>query len=375
MQLPEMKRLGFGCMRLPVIDRQDQVDVESVIKMVDYSLANGFTYFDTAHPYHGGHSETALREALVKRHPRDSFFLADKMPPWEIKAPSDYERVFEEQLERCGVTFFDFYLLHNMGIANYDLMLKTGGFDYLRGLKRDGKATYIGFSFHDMPELLDRILTEQPEVDFVQLQINYADWERPSIQSRACLEVANKHGKPVIVMEPVKGGGLANPADAIKALFEAKNPEMSPASWAIRFAASQPGVKLVLSGMTALSQMEDNICYMADFKPMTAEELDTVQQAMTIINESTAIPCTNCQYCVDTCPQKINIPALFSVYNMVEQFGKQNFPAMHYQRATTGRGKASACIACGQCESHCPQHIAIIETLVKVAERFEKKRA
>jgi len=374
MKLPELKKLGFGCMRLPVLEKQSQVDIEALKEMIDYSLDEGFNYFDTAHPYHGGKSETALREALVKRYPRDAFYLADKMPPWEIKTNADYQRIFDEQLELCGVTYFDFYLLHNMGVENYELMIKTKGFEYLRSLKEQGKANYIGFSFHDAPEVLDRILTEQEGIDFVQLQVNYADWERESIQSRACLEVANKHGKPIIVMEPVKGGALARPVDPIKQIFAKINPEASPASWAVRFAASQKGVFLVLSGMTELSQLKDNTAYMNHFKPLIAEEYDAIDEAMKIINASTVIPCTNCQYCVDTCPQNINIPALFSVFNMQEQFGNMNFPQMHYARAVAGRGKASECIACGQCESHCPQHIAIIEDLKKVAERYEKKR-
>lgn len=374
MMLPEIKKLGFGCMRLPVLESQNDVDIEAVKEMVDFALEKGFKYFDTAHPYHGGHSETALREALVKRYDRSDFLLADKMPPWEIKTNEDYDRVFAEQLERCGVSFFDFYLLHNMGKANYDLMLKTGGFDYLRSLKESGKATYIGFSFHDEATLLDQILTEQKGLDFVQLQINYADWERASIQSRMCLEVARKHGLPVVVMEPVKGGGLANPVDEIKDMFTKVNPTASPASWAIRFSASQEGVYLVLSGMSNLDQMKDNLAYMSDFKPLTEEEYVCIEKAQEIINQSTAIPCTNCQYCVDTCPQNINIPALFGVFNMQAQFGDMNFPKMHYQRATTGRGRASACIACGQCESHCPQHIEIIKELQKVADTFESRR-
>ena len=374
MNLPQIKKLGFGCMRLPVLGKQSEVDVEMVKTMVDYALERGFNYFDTAHPYHGGHSETALREALVKRYDRNAFLLADKMPPWEIKTNEDYDRIFKEQQERCGVEFFDFYLLHNMGKANYDLMLKTGGFDYLRGLKDSGKAHHIGFSFHDVPELLEQILSEQQGIDFVQLQINYADWDRPSIQSRMCLEVANKFKIPVIVMEPVKGGALANPVDEIKEVFNAVNPEASAASWAIRFSASQEGIYLVLSGMSNIEHVKDNMNFMADFKPLSEVEFRAIESAMSIISASTAIPCTNCQYCVDTCPQNINIPALFGIYNMQTQFGENNFPKMHYQRATTDRGRASACIACGQCESHCPQHIEIIKELQNVADLFESKR-
>lgn len=367
----QTKKLGFGAMRLPVLEDGQTIDQIQVNQMVDHCMKEGFTYFDTAYPYHGGKSEGALRIGLVDRYPRDSFLLADKMPMYLVKKELDYPRFFAEQLERCGVTYFDFYLLHNLGVENYRKAQKTRGFEYIAQLKKSGKARYVGFSFHDTAEVLEQILEQHPEVDFVQLQINYADWERPSVQSRACYEVARKHKKPIIVMEPIKGGGLASPGEAITTLFQTYRPDASVSSWAVRFAASLEGVYVVLSGMSKLEHAFDNCSYMKDFQPLNDEEQNLVDQAKQIIQQSTAIPCTACQYCVEHCPMRINIPSLFSIYNMVEQFGSANFPAMHYTRQTLDRGKASDCIACGACEKHCPQHIPIIEDMKRVAKRFE----
>lgn len=372
-ELPEIKKLGFGMMRLPLLDESDpkSIDLDTVKQMVDTALEKGFTYFDTAFPYHLQCSETAVGKALVARHPRDSFLLADKMPPWEIKTRADYPRIFELQKKRCQVSYFDFYLLHSLGVQNDKIMEETGGYDFLLHLKKTGQARAVGFSFHDQPEVLDGILTRHPQVDFVQLQVNYADMERTTIRSRDCLNVAKQHGVPVIVMEPVKGGGLAAPGEKIASLFHAAAPNASPASWALRFAASQPGVYLVLSGMSSMAQMKENINTMEDFKPLSEKEEKVIQAVQQIIKESTAIPCTACRYCTDGCPQKIDIPKLFSLYNMVEQFGDQNYPMMHYSRAIAESGRARDCIACGQCEAHCPQHIPIIQMLQKVSQQFD----
>lgn len=368
------KKLGFGCMRLPLLSEDvTDIDFETLNGMFDRFLAEGFTYVDTAYPYHQEHSEAAVRECLVKRHPRESFLLADKMPVYKVEEAGDYERYFSEQLERCGVTYFDYYLLHNLWSEAYEKTTKLGGFEFIQKLKAEGKAKNVGFSFHDTAPVLDRILTDHPEVDFVQLQINYSDWESASIQSRECYEVAHRHKKPIIVMEPVKGGGLANPPEEVQKLLKGHSPDASCASWAIRFAASHEGVMMVLSGMSNLAQMEDNMSYMKDFRPLDEKEAGLVAQAAEIIAQSTAIPCTGCQYCVDDCPMHINIPRLFSVYNFTQQFGTNNFPAMHYNRVVAGRGKPSDCVGCGTCENRCPQHLPIRENLKLVSAMFEKE--
>ena len=290
-----MKKLGFGLMRLPLLNPDDPktIDQEAVNRMVDRFLEQGFTYFDTAYAYHQGMSEMIARSALSQRHPRDSFLLADKMPAFLIKGPEDYPRIFAEQLEKCGVEYFDYYLLHNLGAKTYAESVRWGGFDYVAKLKREGRARCVGFSFHDTPELLERILTEHPEMEFVQLQINYADWENGTIQSRRCYEVARKHGKPVIVMEPVKGGSLAQVPEEAQAIFESCTGG-SPASWAVRYAASLEGVMMVLSGMSSLEQIEENTGFMKDFQPLSAAEQEAVKRVAEIMNNAIAIPCTGC---------------------------------------------------------------------------------
>ena len=368
-----MKKLGFGGMRLPRLNEDDpkSIDQAQVNEMADYFIKEGFTYFDTAYPYHQGLSEGAFKKAVVDRYPRESFLLADKMPTFSVFKSEDYERIFNEQIERCGVEYFDYYLLHNLGTKNYESSLKLGGFEFMNSLKTQGAAKHIGFSFHDKAELLDKILTEHPEMEFVQLQLNYIDWESESVQSRKCYEVARKHNKPIIVMEPVKGGGLANPPEKAQELLKEYTANMSCASWAIRYVASLEGVMMVLSGMNDLEQMKDNTSYMKDFTPINEDESEIILKVVDIINESTAIPCTNCQYCVDDCPKKINIPAYFSIFNSYSLYGDRNFPKMHYDRQSHGRGKASECINCKMCEGHCPQHIKITEKLKLVAAAFE----
>lgn len=372
-----MKKLGFGFMRLPLKDKEDMesINIEELCEMVDYFLKEGFTYFDTAYPYHKGLSEAALKEALTKRYPRESYILADKMPTFIVKSPEDYKRIFNEQLEKCGVEYFDYYMLHNLGAVNYKNTLKHGGFEFIKEVKNSKKAKHIGFSFHDSAELLDEILTKYPEMEFVQLQINYVDWESHSIQSKKCYEVARKHNKPVIVMEPVKGGSLANVSDEIKSMFEEKNKDMSPASWAVRFAASLEGVMMVLSGMSDINQIKDNTSFMKDFTKLDNDELRLINTAGEIINSNTAIPCTACQYCVDDCPKKIPIPKYFTIYNQLKQFGNTIINRLYYLNVsnTNGMGKASECIGCRQCEKHCPQHIEIIEALKNVVLDLEKK--
>lgn len=370
-----MKKLGFGLMRLPVTEEGNlkSIDQQVVNKMVDYFLDHGFTYFDTAYPYHQGMSEVAAKKALVDRHSRETFTIADKMPTWLVKANADYQRLFDEQLDRCGVSCFDYYLLHSLGVRSYASTLQHGGFEFVNKLKQDGKVKHVGFSFHDKADLLDRILTEHPEMEFVQLQINYVDWENDSIESRKCYEVATRHHKPVIVMEPVKGGALANVPDEAARLFKAHHPELSSASWAVRFTASLDNVAIVLSGMSNYGQVVDNVGYMQDVIPLNGEEREIVGQATAIINRSIAIPCTACQYCVDGCPQRIPIPKYFALYNNQKQFRLAPPHLNYYLNLAQDFGKASDCIGCQQCEEHCPQHIDIVEQLKEVVRVFEKK--
>ena len=371
------KKLGFGLMRLPLTDPNDgaSVDVELLKTMVDAFLEKGFTYFDTAWMYCGFQSECAIREALVKRHPRDSYTLADKLHAGFLKTKEDRERIFQEQLRKTGVDYFDYYLLHDVGTDHYKTYQELDCFRWLEEKKAQGLARHIGFSYHDNAELLDRVLIEHPEVEFVQLQLNYLDWDSEGVQSRKCYETAVKHGKPVIVMEPVKGGMLARVPESVEKMFREARPEMSIPSWAIRFAASLEHVMVVLSGMSNMEQLLDNTDYMADFQPLSAQEQALVKKAVDAINSTIAIPCTGCSYCTEGCPQRIAIPKYFSLYNADLQEIKEKSwrpQGEYYTRLTMNFGKASDCLECGQCEQVCPQHLPIIRHLKDVAARFEK---
>lgn len=372
----KQSKLGFGLMRLPRLDPNDaaSIDMEQTKQMVDTFLQKGFTYFDTAWMYCAFKSEEAVREALVKRHPRDSFSLATKLHSGFVHSLEDRDRIFDEQRRKTGVEYFDYYLLHGIGGESYQVYEQFDCFAWLQEKKRQGLVKHIGFSFHDHADVLERILTEHPEMEFVQLQINYLDWDSQGVQARQCYETAVRFGKPVIVMEPVKGGTLAQVPEKVEELFRQVHPDWSVSSWAIRFAASLENVQMVLSGMSSLEQLEDNTGYMEHFTPLTEAEQAVVHQAVEIINQSIAIPCTGCAYCTEGCPQNIPIPQYFSLYNadLQEVSSKGWLPQQsYYQALTLKHGKASQCISCGQCEGVCPQHLPIIEDLKLVADRFE----
>lgn len=366
------KKLGFGLMRLPRLDdNKEVIDVEQTKTMVDLFMQNGFTYFDTAWVYDG--SEEATREALVERYPRDSFTIASKLAPWVDKKDRETAIAqFDTSCKRLGVDYIDYYLMHNLGDKRTAVFDEFGIWEYARELKEEGKIKHLGFSFHDKAEVLEPILEAHPEAEFVQLQINYADWEDAFIQSKLCYETARKYNKPIIVMEPVKGGMLANPPEVVTNVFDAANPAVSYASWAIRFAASLDGVSMVLSGMSNIEQMEDNISFMKDFVPLSDEEQLVMKDAADAINSIPLIPCTKCNYCAEVCPMNIGISGTFMAVNHYKVY--QNLDAAKGRESwnvkSQGKGRANECIKCASCEGACPQHIEIVSELEKAAELF-----
>ena len=365
----DIKKLGFGLMRLP--QKDGKIDVEQTKVMVDKFLDAGFTYFDTAWAYAG--SEDAIRQALVERYPRDKFQLATKNAAWiNCKTREEAIAQFDTSLKQTGAGYFDFYLLHNLGESRTKAFDDFDMWSWIQEMKAEGKIKHIGFSFHSTPEELEEILNKHPEMEFVQLQINYADWENPAIKSRECYEVARKHGKPVIIMEPVKGGMLANPPEQVQKVFKEADPNASVASWAIKFAASLEGVITVLSGMSNIEQMEDNISYMKDFTKLSDKEEETINKAQEILKSIPLIPCTTCNYCAKVCPMNIGISGSFTAMNYLTLYNDMAAAKHQEEWLVGGHGlkKASECIKCGRCEQACPQHIQIRKELEKVAEKL-----
>ena len=364
-------KLGFGLMRLPK-NQDGSIDIAQTSEMVDRFIAAGGTYFDTAYVYDNGKSEEAARKALVDRYPRESYTLCTKLNAWhQAHDEASAKQQFYTSLERTGAGYFDFYLLHGLQPGNWTKYDEYHLWDFVKEQKAKGLLKHIGFSYHAGPELLDQLLTDHPEMDFIQLQLNYADWENPGIAARANYEVARRHGVPIVVMEPVKGGVLANPIPRVKEVFDAADSAVSYASWAIRYAASLDGVITVLSGMSNLEQMDDNLSFMKNFQPLSEHELEVIRRAQDALNEDKSIPCTACHYCTDGCPKSIPIPEIFTVQNRLAIYPGWDKGKNDYLIATANRGKASECIGCGQCESACPQQLHIIELLKGCVEVLE----
>ncbi len=367
----EMPKLGFGLMRLPEEDGTIQID--RVCEMVDAYMKAGLNYFDTAYVYHGGKSEVAAREAVVKRYPRDSFKIATKLPAWEMKTKEDRDRIFNEQLERAGVDYFDFYLLHSIEEGNnYDTYERLDCFNWGLEKKAEGKIKHFGFSFHGSPELLAKVLDIHPEMEFVQIQLNYLDWENPVVQSGRLYNILHERNIPMIIMEPVKGGTLASLKPELEAKYKAIRPDASIASWALRFVASLPGVMTILSGMSTEEQMADNLSTFTNFEPLSDKEKEAVKEVVDTMLNIPTIGCTACRYCTDGCPMNISIPDVFKAINTMRLYDEDFRPRMFYNGLVASHGRAKDCIACGQCEGVCPQHLSIIDLLKEASEVLDK---
>lgn len=361
-------KFGFGCMRLPM--NGDEVDYAEFNRMIDYYMDAGFNYFDTAHGYLDGKSETAIRDCLAARYPRESYILTDKLTDTYFKSEADIRPFFESQLAATGVEYFDYYLMHSQTAETYEYFMARNAYEVVKSLKAEGRVRHIGISFHDKASVLDKILSEHPEIEVVQIQFNYADFNSPSVESRKVYETCHRYNKPILVMEPVKGGALVRLPEKAKEIFAAIDENASPASFAIRFAASFDGMFKVLSGMSDMEQMRDNVATMRDFKPFTPAEYEAVDKVCAILNELGGIPCTACRYCTAGCPRHILIPDLFGCYNAKKQFNDWN-SNFYYGLHTRENGKASDCIGCRQCERICPQHLPITSLLKEVAAMFE----
>lgn len=372
------KRMAYGCLRLPIIENGERapgwrddslVDEEAFQKIVDRGMANGYNYFDTSWFYHNGNSERAIGHCVADKYPRESFILSDKMPVKFMKNGSEMETIFQEQLKKCHVDYFDFYLIHAISSDTYEKWTKEGLFEFLVKKREEGKFREFGLSLHETPEFLDRILTEHPEVDFVMLQLNYIDWESPALRAKEQYEVAMKHGKPIVVMEPCKGGSLANPPEEAAKLMKAYNPDASYASWAYRWVGSLPGVRVVAIGMPQMEFLEDNMKTFDNFVPLNEEEYAIIDKVVDIVNSKTAIPCTNCKYCEEACPLDIPSGDYFALYNDYYRQSDSTSPndvctqANTYGSLIERRTPAEKCVACGACEKVCPQHLPIIQLL------------
>lgn len=365
-------KLGFGLMRLPKM-ASGKIDIEQTKKMVDMFMDAGLNYFDTAYVYDSGDSERAAKEALVDRYPRASYTLATKLCAWmSAHNEETAKQQFYTSLERTGAGYFDYYLLHALQAGNYKKYDEYHIWDFVKAQKEKGLIKHWGFSFHATPDILDEILTNHPDAEFVQLQLNYADWENPDVTARENYEVARKHGKSIVVMEPVKGGALANPPEAVREILKEANTEASYASWAIRYAASLEGIITVLSGMSNVAQMEDNLSYMKNFRPLNEQEQTAIRKAQESINGVKSIPCTACHYCTAGCPKRIPIPEIFEARNKQLIWGLLEEGRAAYAQVTADAGSAIDCIACGQCERACPQQIKVIERLKDCAGIFGK---
>ena len=370
LELEKMPKLGFGLMRLP--EKDGEIDVQQVCNMVDTYMEKGFNYFDTAYMYCNGKSECVVKEALVQRYPRESFYLTNKLPQWMMNGIEDRDKIFSDQLKKTGVDYFDLYLLHSVEDgANYEGYIKYDCFNWAMKKKEEGKIKHFGFSYHGTPELLDQILAEHPEVEIVQIQLNYADWENPLVQSGKLYEVLRKYKKPILVMEPVKGGSLAELIPTIEQKMKVERPNSSIASWALRFAASLPGVVTVLSGMSTEGQMQDNLNTFLNFGPMTDSEYKILSSVVKEMEKMPRIACTSCRYCCDGCPSNIAIPDVIKALNALRIYGEHTRPHSFYEKLIQSSGRARDCIECKQCENVCPQHLPITEYLKEAAEKLD----
>lgn len=367
-----LPKLGFGLMRLP--EKNNEIDIEELKKMVDSYIEAGFNYFDTAYMYCEGKSENAIKEALVDRYARDSYFIVDKLPIWMTNENKSKEDIFNEQLNKVGVDYFDLYLLHSVDDESIEQYEKEDCFNWIKNKKELGFIHHFGFSYHGSAEMLDKILSNHPEVEIVQIQLNYADWDNPVVQSGKCYEVLRKHNKPILVMEPVKGGLLANLPNDIETIMKEYHPSYSLASWALRFVSSLPNVVTVLSGMSNEEQMKDNIKTYTNFKSLNEEEYQIISKAIDILVNDKKVGCTNCKYCMDNCPMQIRIPDIFKLLNL-KRVNSNDWQAQdHYDNLVKNSGKASVCLQCGQCEGVCPQHLPIIKLLEEAKNYFEGEK-